>query len=119
MEHALREHGSDCSYCRLSCVLILIVMEHALRATERARLLYEHETVLILIVMEHALRAAKQIDMLLMKESVLILIVMEHALREEDYYILVEIDMGLNPYCNGTCSKSKRFSMGNCTNHES
>ena len=37
---------------------------------------------------------------------VLILIVMEHALGAKDVDSIDVVAKGLNPYCNGTCSRS-------------
>ncbi len=55
--------------------------------------------------MEHAQRVVGKSDNSLILYVVLILILMEHAQRadrqREDYYAT-----GLNPYFNGTCSKS-------------
>ena len=41
-----------------------------------------------------------------MKQIVLILILMEHAQRGLDFACMDEYNKGLNPYFNGTCSKS-------------
>ena len=61
--------------------------------------------VLILIVMEHALRVTK-IHLYGKITGVLILIVMEHALRALIRLARMRPSQSrLNPYCNGTCSK--------------
>ena len=55
--------------------------------------------------MEHALGATMTYEQFDAK-YVLILIVMEHALGEADAFVNLEGMTSLNPYCNGTCSRS-------------
>ena len=45
-------------------------------------------------------------DYIRVQFCVLILILMEHAQREVDTESMAEFNSGLNPYFNGTCSKS-------------
>ena len=42
------------------------------------------------------------------ENGVLILIVMEDALRVEGDFDIKEIELSLNPYCNGRCSQRSR-----------
>ena len=103
MEHALGAFNQIIMATTFK-VLILIVMEHALGGTINTQMLLD--AVLILIVMEHALGVTSATNQFLSLNDVLILIVMEHALGE---WILNALDngkWGLNPYCNGTCSRS-------------
>ena len=59
MEHALRDPAGGQTRWYRGEVLILIVMEHALRAQSIRFALVMIISVLILIVMEHALRVVK------------------------------------------------------------
>ncbi len=78
-------------------------MEDALRALHSMMGQSAIERVLILIVMEDALRdSLKNTDMT--NESVLILIVMEDALRVGLIPLKKSYSKRLNPYCNGRCS---------------
>ncbi len=78
-------------------------MEHAL-GDERASKLSMSIAVLILIVMEHALGVVGNLKFA-QHVLVLILIVMEHALGV--YHVSGSAGSHrLNPYCNGTCSRS-------------
>ncbi len=43
---------------------------------------------------------------------VLILILMEDALREADTRLILNAEMGLNPYSDGRCSKSALKALG-------
>ena len=65
--------------------------------------------VLILIVMEHAL-GEKNFSRGHTDLCVLILIVMEHALGGEWSRHTYSSRLSLNPYCNGTCSRSREIS---------
>ena len=58
--------------------------------------------------MEHAQRASGKYTLYKQGESVLILILMEHAQRDKIRTINVNQLKGLNPYFNGTCSKSAK-----------
>ena len=64
--------------------------------------------VLILILMEYALRANQPYVTPEEFKPVLILILMEYALREGDILEIAWSQGGLNPYSNGICSKSRR-----------
>ena len=66
--------------------------------------LSKYDNVLILIVMEYALRYHLRSNFKLMKEEVLILIVMEYALRLYISRFLLFVFSSLNPYCNGICT---------------
>ena len=57
--------------------------------------------------MEHAQRDyGKNGSFFKSRNCVLILILMEHAQRGSPFWLLHEEGQGLNPYFNGTCSKS-------------
>ena len=59
----------------------------------------------ILIVVEHAFRVKEIIKMFQpLCDTVLILIVVEHALGVLEQKSF-QVSMGLNPYCNGICSR--------------
>ena len=79
MEHAQRADYSDL-YTADGKVLILILMEHAQREFFNKYPEGFHFKVLILILMEHAQRVAARLEK--------------------------DVANGLNPYFNGTCSKS-------------
>ena len=64
------------------------------------------EIVLILILMEHAQRDRIKYDTLTCLTKVLILILMEHAQRDNGILFKDDPTASLNPYFNGTCSKS-------------
>ena len=105
MEHALGEvifpmlerleHGLN-PYCNGTCS----------RRIWKAQIRYMCQWVLILIVMEHALGEGET-NIISMPAGVLILIVMEHALGAHTISTSVSLWYLLNPYCNGTCSRSK------------
>ena len=90
MEDALRDK-LNCFYYGAIIVLILIVMEDALRVFDEKNEAVLRNMVLILIVMEDALRVTNK-KYLYNKTKVLILIVMEDALREmakcNSFYLL-------------------------------
>ena len=79
-------------------------MEHALGVSDMISILI-FIGVLILIVMEHALGVKKQSSDA-NDFFVLILIVMEHALGAAKCLLMARFRQSLNPYCNGTCSRS-------------
>ena len=102
MEDALREKPSITSIGKWE-VLILVVMEDALRESWKNYLKW-FWPVLILVVMEDALRDGQQQEQQQVKTVVLILVVMEDALREKYYFFNKTSIYGLNPCCNGRCS---------------
>ena len=55
MEYALRV-VRDCTHLYAIGVLILVLMEYALRASQATSIVYSEEIVLILVLMEYALR---------------------------------------------------------------
>ena len=65
--------------------------------------------VLILVVMEDALRDKQMAQNTMKNIFVLILVVMEDALREVKVEPKKEKKMGLNPCCNGRCSARSRL----------
>ena len=79
-------------------------MEHAQRVCKRHPRICSH-SVLILILMEHAQRGFG-FHRMLWFIGVLILILMEHAQREGYNWTWSPDFKCLNPYFNGTCSKS-------------
>ena len=66
---------------------------------------YQQNSVLILILMEYALRVVHR-KCSFQRKSVLILILMEYALRVCKSNSMISILFGLNPYSNGICSTS-------------
>ena len=92
-----------CAYGR---VLILIIMEYALRqgwgVVERNAV-----RVLILIIMEYALRQVGSVANRI-ASAVLILIIMEYALRHREWVVMLRRLNSLNPYYNGICSPTYR-----------
>ena len=76
----LKEHVGSIDFKVKGCVLIIVLMEHAQRETERIHGKVLHLTVLILILMEHAQRVASM----------------------QSYHLTHQ---SLNPYFNGTFSK--------------
>ena len=67
--------------------------------------------VLILILMEHAQRVMRNLVNIVI--CVLILILMEHAQRVLGRFTICHYSRGcLNPYFNGTCSKSSGVELG-------
>ena len=68
-------------------VLILIVLEHALKGQRWRSLVTLMRTVLILIVLEHALKAFYGKSINRKEIAVLILIVLEHALKDFDFNV--------------------------------
>ena len=59
--------------------------------------------------MEHALGETGIVYYTLEGDNVLILIVMEHALGVDVYCLHDATPRSLNPYCNGTCSRSRCY----------
>ena len=106
MEHAQRDTLYNQGENAWEEVLILILMEHAQRGGKRSRFV-RFGRVLILILMEHAQRDRLEV----WRPSpiiVLILILMEHAQRASvSSRLQRDLANGLNPYFNGTCSKSE------------
>ena len=82
-------------YCNGTCSRSVVIM-----CTDGKEL-----AVLILIVMEHALGERQILIGYQNPSYVLILIVMEHALGGSTQKTLQKCTLGLNPYCNGTCSR--------------
>ena len=86
-------------------VLILVLMEDALRALKVMILRYLEMKVLILVLMEDALREFWKHPKVLLKK-VLILVLMEDALRDRIEWEYLYDKNGLNPCSNGRCSAS-------------
>ena len=86
-------------------VLILILLDHALRESWWKTNHHFKHLVLILILLDHALR-----DLVKAEEEyvnyVLILILLDHALRGHEIQRVPSGFMGLNPYSIGPCSPS-------------
>ena len=106
MEHAQRVAIGEIQNSNNVYVLILILMEHAQREKNGKVTSFFKGSVLILILMEHAQRGASA-----PKDTsanvVLILILMEHAQRDDaSSNAFAKRYVRLNPYFNGTCSKS-------------
>ena len=88
-------------------VLILVLMEYALR--EAAGLTISAEkVVLILVLMEYALREFL-LYFFVFAWGVLILVLMEYALRGDRLLYYKHYIVGLNPCFNGICSASLRW----------
>mgnify|MGYP007113919263 FL=1 len=81
-------------------------MEHAQREHIQDLLVAYGAKVLILVLVEHAQRDPQRTFWQIYNRSVLILILMEHAQRAPATNISWMVRRGLNPYFNGTCSKS-------------
>ena len=81
-------------------------MEYALRDVHVVEGTKAVKIVLILILMEYALRVPDDEEMAT-ELAVLILILMEYALRVQESQIQMDLAvLSLNPYSNGICSKS-------------
>ena len=62
--------------------------------------------VLILVVMEDALAPILSLETWVKNEDVLILVVMEDALAHLWHFCLADAAGGLNPCCNGRCTRT-------------
>ena len=89
-------------------VLILVVMEDALRDVHYQSCQYMFK-VLILVVMEDALRDEIEDFVNELDKRVLILVVMEDALRALPIVGFNSYLDRLNPCCNGRCSASTSY----------
>jgi hypothetical protein len=78
-------------------------MEYALRGDPR-RVQYQYGLVLILVLMEYALRDLNW-PRGQRKHTVLILVLMEYALRVCLLVLYILLPLGLNPCFNGVCPK--------------
>ena len=106
MEHAQRGDGQDWRTChQRQDVLILILMEHAQRVEKSC--IFSHLFLrLNPFLMEHAQRDSLCFGNYTSPQRVLILILMEHAQRDKHNERYQRETYSLNPYFNGTCSKS-------------
>ena len=79
----LCEYADHFQLNRLSEVLILVLMEYALRDNTTHERSLKRQSVLILVLMEYALRDSEKVATKWDK-MVLILVLMEYALRESN-----------------------------------
>ena len=113
MEDALRGHGTHRQPLLLR-VLILVLMEDALREEVSKLNIPDISGVLILVLMEDALRVASRISEC-STSIVLILVRMEDALRGQRTATTQQIEPSLNPCSNGRCSASYNKIVDNLT----
>ena len=106
MEDALRGYKKLCKLVYINSLNPCCNGRCSASDNERASCSPQGE-VLILVVMEDALRAKKKRNGNDKKSDVLILVVMEDALRDIVRVSCADYSLRLNPCCNGRCSASR------------